>query len=183
MLKRCLTLNFVLMVLSTSIVYAVSNQYILPGTPITFGDTGSTYGIDFSATASGAGKYSDRADLGAGAHAAQFAWSCQFSLTGANTVGQYLELYTSWSDGTNADGALGTTKGSLASADKRRNLKRIGTLVIDQGTTNVVMNASGQAFVPTRYFSLVVWNSTALPMQTSTTLHRCQFTPIPWQMQ
>lgn len=182
-MKLVLSVMLALSLLWSPLAWAVSNQYILPGTPITFGDTGSNYGIDFSATASGAGKYSDRADLGAGAHAAQFAWSCQFSLTGTNVPGSYIEIYISWSDGTNADGALGTTKSTLTSADKRRNLKRIGTLVIDQATTNVVMNASGQAFVPTRYFTLAYWNATGLPFQTSTTLHRCQFTPIPWQMQ
>lgn len=185
-MKRLLGLTLVLSLLWAPSVWAVSKQLLNPGTPITFNDAataGSNYSIDFSATGTGTGKYSDRVDKGAGAQVAQWVWNCQFSLTGANTVGQFIEVYLSWSDGTNADGGIGTTKGSLATADKRRNLKRIGTVVIDQATSNTIMTGSGQAFIPTRYFSLAYYNATALPFQTSTTLHKCTFTPSPFEMQ
>lgn len=183
-MKRFVCLALMLSLLWAPSVWAVSKQYINPETSITFGDSSATFLIDFSATATGTGKYSAIADKGAGARAAQYVWSCNFSLTGANTVGQFIEVYVAWStDGTTLDGGLGTTKNTLATADKRRNLKRIGTVVVDQTSSNTVMTGSGQAFIPTRYFSLAYYNATALPFQTSTTLHKCTFTPSPFEMQ
>jgi hypothetical protein len=96
-----------------------------------------------------------------------------------------LEIYVGWSDGTNADGALGTTAAALTTADKRRDLKLVGTVVVDlsDATTSNVMTASGMAWIPTRYFSPAVWNGTTLSTQNVSNTSSCTFTPLPNEMQ
>src|SRR4030095_6414518 len=104
---------------------------------------------------------------GAGSQPAQWGWTCSFTLSGTKIPGATLEIYVGWSDGTNADGALGTTAAALATADKRRDLKLVGTVTVDlsDATVGNVMTASGMAWIPTRYFSPAVWNATTLSTQ------------------
>ena len=91
-------------------------------------------------------------------------------------------MYVVRSDGTYADGALGTTTASLAT-DKRRNLLFAGLALVDQTSTNVVMTARGYVWVPSRYISMALWNATTLNFQTSTTLHQLYLIPVPDEMQ
>ena len=180
-----LSLVLTVLLLWTSAAWGASLQYTLPGSPITFADSAQTPTATWtlSALASGAGRLSARYDRGAGAGPSVWEMRCKVSLTGTVTVGQTLELYLATSDGTDADGALGTADASLAS-DKRRNLLFVGVLVTDQTTTNVTMTASFRnIYLPQRYFSLAIWNNTSLPIETSTSKHRCQMTPVPIQMQ
>lgn|SRR5215471_5512982 len=162
---------------------APSKQYVSPGTPITYSDSGSTHVMALQNLLSGTGVYGARHDLGTGSHPAQFMWACSFTLSGTNIVGAQIEIYVSWSDGTYADGALGTSNGTLASADKRRDLKLVGTVVVDQTTSNTTMTASGMAWIPTRYFSPAVWNGTTLSLQNVANTSSCAFTPVPPEQQ
>jgi len=129
------------------------------------------------------GVYGARHDKGAGSQPGQWMWACSFTLSGTNIVGAQIEIYVSWSDGTYADGALGTSNGSLTTADKRRDLKLVGTVVVDQTTSNTTMTASGMAWIPTRYFSPAVWNGTTLSLQNVANTSSCAFTPIPPEQQ
>jgi membrane carboxypeptidase/penicillin-binding protein PbpC len=97
-------------------------------------------------------------------------------------VGAAVEVWLGTSDGTNADGQLGTTTAALVT-DKRNNLTPVGQLIVDQTTTNVAMTGSWNVYVPTRYATLALWNATALPLQTSTSVHKCSMTPTPLQQQ
>ena len=166
---------------------ATSFQYTLPGTPITFADSAQspTYTFTLSALGNGAGQYSARADKGTGAQPSLWQLSCHLQLTGTNVVAAALELYIAhWdSAGANSDGALGTTTASLAT-DKRRNLKLVGLLIVDQTSTNVTMSTNiANIYIPGRYFSLAIWNGTSLPLKTDTAVHGCAMTPMPNQMQ
>ena len=180
-----LRLPLLLLLLWSSCAWAVaSKQYVAPETGVVFTDSGGGGNVvlPFRAVGPGAGRYSDRYDKGAGSKAANWTWHCQLSLTGANTAGQTLDLFVSWSDGTYADGTLSTSNGTLLT-DKRRNLKRIGQLVVDQASSNVNMVGSGQVFIPTRYFSVAFWNNTSLTTQDLATVHKCVFYPVPPEMQ
>lgn len=166
---------------------AASLQYVRPGTPLTFGDSGqsgvvASTTLTLTALAAGAGQASARYDKGAGAQPSRWHWACHMQLTGANVPTAPIEIYVGWSDGSNPDGGLGITTFALPS-DKRRNLKRVGTVVVDQTVSNTTMYGSGMADIPTRYFQVAVWNATSLPFATSTTAHACIFTPMPIEMQ
>ena len=138
--------------------------------------------MTLSALGSGAGRYSARFDRGAGSHAALYEWILNFSLTGTNVVGAQVEIYVVRSDGTNVDGALGTTDAALVTG-KRNNLLFAGLAIVDQVTTNVVMTARGYVWVPSRYISMGIWNATTLAFQTSTTLHQLYMIPVPDEVQ
>jgi len=177
------TLAFVLAaLLAAAPVWATSFQYTSPGTAITFADTGGT-AMTFSNRASGTGQVSALADKGAGDQPSLWQAQCSISLTGTNTQGQQLEYYVATSqDGTTIDGAL--TMNSSFTTDQRRNLTLIGVLQVDQASTNTTMVATFRnIYLPARYFAVGFWNGTSLPTETSTTKHKCVFTPVPFRMQ
>ena len=138
--------------------------------------------LTLSALASGAGRYSARFDRGTGSHANLYKWLLNFSLTGTNIVGATVEIYWGESDGTYADGGLGTTDAALAT-DKRKNLHLAGLAIVDQTTTNTVMTASGYLWTTSRYITMAVWNATTLAFQTSTSLHQLFLIPVPDEIQ
>lgn len=186
--RPSLLLFLLVLLLWTSVGWAATSlQYVLPGTPVTFADSAQTPTRTFtlSAMANGAGQYSDRHDKGAGAQPAWWQIACHLQLTGTNLPGATVELYVVHWDaaGANSDGNLGTTTASLAT-DKRRNLKLIGVLVVDQATTNVTMSVNiTNVYIPGRYFSLAMWNGTTLPLKTDTAVHGCAAIPMSPQMQ
>jgi hypothetical protein len=161
--------------------------YVNRETAITFADSAQTptVSITLANLATVTGRYSPQHDRGASAHAAMYKWRFTSQLTGTNVVGAEIELYLITANGTgvaNIDGGLGTTDAALAT-DKRRNLKYIGSLVVDQTTTNTTMTASGYVFIPSRYISLGVWNATTLSMRNDTSVHTFTLTPAPWEVQ
>lgn len=179
-----LLLFFLLVGVTLSWAAVASKQYTTPETAIKFADSAQTPDaqITLSALATVTGRISARYDRGAGAHSGYYSWRCTMTLTGTNVVDAVIELYIATSDGTNPDGQIGSSDAALTTS-KRKNLKPIGVLIVDQTTTNTAMTGSGVFFVPERYFSLGVWNATTLPLQTSTSAHTCLITPIPFEMQ
>ena len=175
----------VLVLLYAQMAYAVtSKQYVNPETAITFGDSAQSPSATMALTGlvSGAGRVSARFDRGAGAHAAEYEWRCTITLTGTNVVDATVEVYISSSDGTDPDGEVGTADAALTTS-KRKNLKFIGVVVVDQTATNTNMTGSGLVWIPSRYMSLGLWNATTLPFQTSTTANHCSLTPMPNEIQ
>ena len=184
MMKRLCAFILTLLACWPGMVWAApSKQFVAPVTAISFQDSGGTVVLAWNGVAAGAGSSSARYDKGAGSQPAQYWWSCSVSLTGTNVPGAMVEIYVSLSDGVHADGALGTTAAALASADKRRDLKLVGTVIVDQAASNVTMTASGMAWIPTRYFSVAFWNATTLPLQAVANTSSCTFVPSPFEMQ
>lgn len=172
-----------LLLVSTPLYAATSTQYTLPGAFVTFADTGGT-AMTFSNKATLTGSVSALVNKGTGAQPSLWQAQCQISLTGANVIGTTLEYSVATSqDGTTIDGGV-TPNAALASNDKRRNLTFIGAIVVDQTASNTTMIATFRnIYLPAQYFALVFWNGTGLSTETSTTKHKCVFTPMPIQMQ
>jgi hypothetical protein len=172
-LPLVLCLGLLAPVLSTAVP---SKQYVNRETDLVLRDTGGTHVFTLSALAANAGQYSARIDRGSASHAGNYVWRCTVQLTGANIPGAPVEVYLATSDGTNTDGQLGTTSAALPT-DKRNNLTQLGTLSVDQGTSNTNMTASGVFASPARYLWLALWNGTTLPLKTDTAVHSCVLTP------
>lgn len=164
--------------------WAASKQYVNPETPLVFADSAQTPTaiLTLSALANNAGQYSARLDRGAAARAAWYKWRCSLQAAATITVGTSAEVYVSTSDGTNADGTLGTTTAALTT-EKRRNLQFLGLVVADQTAASTTMTGSGLVYIPDQYFSVGVWNAFGQALLTSTAVHRCTFTPVPPEMQ
>ena len=158
--------------------------YLVRGTSLLFADTAQVedVAITLSALASGAGRVSAAYDRGAGATVGLWSWRLRWSLTGTNIVGAAVEVYCFTSDNAFEDGDVGTADATFAT-DKRNNAKLAGLAVVDQTTTNVVMHGSGTILIPTRYFSMGIWNATTLPFTTSTSAHGLIMTPLNWEVQ
>jgi hypothetical protein len=161
-----------------------SALYLARGTPLLFADSAQAEDaiLTLSALATVTGRVSARYDRGAGSLPGLFEWRLHCSLTGTNVVGAAIEVYCFTSDGTNVDGEVGTADAAFAT-DKRNNARPCGILAVDQVTTNVVMTASGIVLIPTRYFSMGIWNATTLPFTTSTSGHGLVMTPMYWETQ
>jgi hypothetical protein len=163
--------------------FAVSIQGITPGTPIVFADTGGTVVWTLSAKAAGTGQVSAQFDKGAGSQPAWWEMRCQISLNGTHTLGATVEYYVATSDGTAVDAGVGTANATITSDQRRALTLMAGVLSVYQTTTLTTMFVSFRnLYIPNRYFSLVMWNNTAIPTETSTTKHKCSMTPMPWSM-
>jgi hypothetical protein len=162
---------------------ATSLQWTLPGTPITFGDSGKTVTWTLSNRTAGTGQVSARYDRGAGAGPSLYELRCWISLNGTHTLGQAIEYYLSTSDGTNPDAEVGTTNTTITS-DQRRALGLPYVLPVYQTTNLTTMAISWRnVYIPGQYVSLVMFNATTIPTETSTTKHGCSLTPMPFQQQ
>jgi hypothetical protein len=172
----------VLLLVSPYMALAANNRIRTnPGSPITFWDATATVtptaAFALTGLATNTGQYSARYDKGTGPQAATWRWRCHVQMASAPTAGEVIEVYVSTSDGTNADGQLGTTTAALTS-DKRRNLTLVGVLLVDQTSASVTMTASNTVDIKERYFSLALWNATAVNLLTSVNVHGCTMTPM-----
>lgn len=166
------------------VVQAVQLQYVRPGTPVVFATSGGTVTWTLSNRTSGTGRISARYDKGTGAQPGLWDIRCWISLTGTNVVGSTIEYYVATSNGTRADGEVGTADAALNS-DQRRALTMLGVLSVYQTTSNTLMSVSfHQVWIPTRYFSLGLWNTTGIPTETSPgTPAGCEATPTSLEVQ
>jgi hypothetical protein len=191
MRRRLATVLLCLLLLWTSAASAATSlQYTLPGSAITFGDSGQNVLMVFSNKGTGTGTVSAQYDKNAlatatGAMPSLWAAHCQLSFTGTNVVQTTAEFYIAHADaaGTTQDGAVGQGSTTITS-DQRRVLTPIGVLSVYQTTTNTTMYASFRnIYIPGRFFSLAWWNNTGLTSETSTTKHKCTLYPMPIQGQ
>ena len=198
---RRVLLWLLLLALPSSLLAAPSKQFTAPGIPITFGDAGQTpvgggtlvqlsFAPAGTGLTAGTGRISNRYDKGSGSQPSLYELRCQVSLTGTNTLRQDVQFLVSTSDtasGAVGDAGLGSTDASFTvsgTLDPRPALQIVGTLVVYQTTTNTTMYASFRnVYIPSRYFSVVVYNNTSLPFESSTTKHRCVAYPMPFEMQ
>jgi hypothetical protein len=170
-----------------SLIYAVPNKIMaVPGAPVVFGDTG---GILWNLTGlgPGAGQYSTRFDkntIVSPSGAMPYKWTarCRFQAAVGMTVNDQVEWYIATSDGTFADGNLGTTAAALVT-DKRKNLRLMMTTIVDQTAASVTMESSIDLEIFPRYYSLGAWNATTQSFLASTTAHGCSMTPMNLEIQ
>lgn len=169
--------------------WAANKVYVTPEAPIYFGDAGQTPTptavITLTGLPLGTGRISAQVNRGTGAHAARYVWTCTFQLAGTNVPNEAIDVYIAVSDGTNQTGQLGTTDAAIPSGSsaKRNNLLQIGSVFVDQTTTATNMTGSGSFEIPSQFFSLVVWNGTTLNFVASTSVHKCNFIPWPYEVQ
>ena len=130
-------------------------------TPITFKDSGGTVVMTLQNLAFGAGRVSARHDRGAGSLAQLHEVIGVFQFETAPALKEVVEIWLFQSDGTFADGTIGTADAALTS-DKRSNGTLVGTVVVD--TTSTATDIVGRFVdvpISSRYISLGVWNASA----------------------
>ena len=109
--------------------------YVAPETTLTFRNTGSTgANITLTSLGAGAGRQSAQVDLGSASRARLYGWRFWMKFATAPAVGETIRLYLKTSDGTHLDNDDGTTDAAVSAEDKLRNLKYIGSLIVDEAS-------------------------------------------------
>jgi hypothetical protein len=97
-------------------------------------------------------------------------------------VGEAVRVYLKTSDGTSPDNDDGTGDIAVSAADKLRNLRQIGAIVIDENAA-VPMVASGFIEVAARYVAPLFWNGTANSLSATAADFGFSLTPVPDEAQ
>lgn len=134
--------------------------YIAGESAVTFQDSGGSAVLTLQNLAFQAGRISARYDRGAGSKPGRHLWIAKLQFETAPALGEMVRIYAAYSDGTYADGTPGTADAALT-ADKRRNLKQIGNVVVDTVSITTDIVASGLFMLYTQYYSIGVWNDSA----------------------
>ena len=109
----------------------------------TWTDTGGDYTLDLGSLAADGVKVGAQGDLGAAPRADQFAY--KFVIDGFDTapvVGETVDLYLAFSDGTYVDGDVGTAD-ALGSTDDLPNLMYLGSASVQTTTASDNLIISG----------------------------------------
>ena len=161
----------------------VNKVYQHDETAVTWQDTSGTEAMTLNNLATVSGRQGALHDFGTAARAAKFAWRafCQFATTPA--VGERVDIYLKTSDGTKPDNDDGTGDAAVSAEDKLKNLSQIGSIIVDEGATGVVMVDSGVVSIGARYAAPVFWNASADNLVATNNLNGFILTPIPPEVQ
>lgn len=135
------------------------------GTVTTWKDSGGSHVLTFKGLASGAGRQGVEHDFGVGVADWRIAWGLlvHFDTATAPVVGEQLDVFFKLSiDGViygNDDGD--GTDIAVSTIDKLRNLKYLGSLIVDEAAADVPMVIQDVIDVRTEKIQPVIWNSSA----------------------
>lgn len=139
---------------------AESKVYHAFETAIVFKDSGGDYAITLQNLGFGAGRVSPRVDRGTGSKPGLHKLRATVQFETAAVIDEVVEFWLFESDGTDADGTVGTTDAALTSV-KRKNGKFIGAVVVESTSTATDFTASFNFLITARYYSIGVWNASA----------------------
>ena len=157
--------------------------YIAPEPPHVWTDTGGDDTLDLGGLAADAVRQGDQWDMGASARSAWYEW--RLVIDGFDTapvVGETVDVYLAFSDGTNHDGDLGVTD-SASSTATLRNLLFLGSATVQTTTAANELIVSGQVQISSRYVTPVVHNNTTDALLSTADAHKFILTPIPHEVQ
>lgn len=157
--------------------------YIAEETAKTWTDTGGDYTLDLGSLAADAVRVGAQGDLGAAPRADQY----QFKLVidgfdTAPVVGETVDLYLAFSDGTYVDGDVGTADAAGFTADLP-NLMYAGSASVQTITAGDNLIISGLVQITQRYVSPVIHNNTADALLGTADAHKFILTPVPPEVQ
>ena len=152
-------------------------------TSITFRDSAGDVVISLNGLANAAGRVSARYDRGAGSKPKLHEVKAVIQVNATVVAGVAVEIYLFQSDGTYADGTVGTADAAFLT-DKRRNGLLIGAVIADQTAATVDMIATFQDVpISSRYYSVGAWNASGVALQATANACRIIVTPMPDEVQ
>lgn len=160
-----------------------SKAYVLQETAITWTDSGGDYALDLGGLAADAWRAGTVGDLGSGARADRY--ELKVVIDGFDTapvVGETVEVYLAFSDGTNIDGDLSGTDGASSSV-VAPNIQFALALTVQTTTAADELIASTTVDIVSRYVIPVVHNNTADALLSTADAHKVILTPMPVQGQ
>lgn len=160
-----------------------SKAYQLDETALEFKASAGDVVFTCTSLAASAGRQSAEHDLGAAARAYAYEWRayCQFAT--APVVGETVDVYLKTSDGTHDDNDDGASDAAVSAEDKLKNLKYMGSIVVDEASATPEFSASGVVQITSRYMQVVFWNATADALSATAAEHGLSLKPFSIQGQ
>ncbi len=149
---------------------------------IVWGDSGRDLVMTLNNLAADAVRVGARKDWAAASTSEWYTWRLTVQFETAPVIGETINIYLSWSDGTEEDGQLGTAD-AAGDTDSLANMKLIGQLIVTSTDTAHDMTASGICRIPTRYVSPVIHNDTVDNLKATANVSEFTLTPIPPDVQ
>lgn len=156
----------------------VTTIYRAVETAITFKDSGGSAVWTLQNLASDAKRISARYDRGAGSLPSRYRWRAVIQWTATPVIGQWIEFYIAGSDGTNADGNIGTSDAATLQVELW-NMLHIGCVRVQTATGAANNIASGMVDIWDRYVSVGCWNQTSTALQNTANVSFLTLTPMP----
>ncbi len=150
-------------------------------TALTFKESGGDIVITLKNLGFGAGRISARVDRGAGSKPVRYKWRAVMQWEDHPAVADSVSLFLAESDGTVADGNVGTADAALT---QLANLVEFGAVRAEAaaGSTNRI--GSGVVRILDRYFSIGVWNRSATKnLKNADNVSYIILTPMPDEIQ
>ncbi len=182
-MKKVLAFLLIAFFFSVPCLEAANKVYVARETALEFKESGGDAVLTLNNLAAGASALSARHDLGAGSTAQDYEVRAVIEFETAPVVGEQVIVYISSSDGTSADGNVGTTSATLADNNQLVNMIFGPVVSVGTITADTQMIASAPVRISTRYFSVAVHNDTADNLQATNNLSWIQITPIPPEVQ
>lgn len=157
--------------------------YTVRETPIVFAPSGGDVVFTPTSLANGAGRISAQLDRGSGAHATRYIWRARYRAAVAPTVGAVVRVYLVTSDGTYADGDLGTGDAAVSAEIDLGNARLIGAVAADAASTTKDFVASGIVEAAARYLQVAWWNAIGQALSSTAGDQAMTLTPIPDEIQ
>lgn len=162
---------------------ATNAVYEKLGTRIKFIASGGDVLFTPKNIASGAGRISTRADLGAFPRPALYRYYGETQVQATTPVaGNLVRMYLSFwdDDGTPGDpwGDVGATDAAFATEAELWNLQQLRPIVVEAAAADTVFAAGGLIQIPYRYVSLVWWNASGASLTNDDAEHWFALTPV-----
>ena len=162
---------------------ATSKAYYLPETKHEFLASGGDVTFTLTSLAASAGRQSAQLDLGASAQPFMFRWRAWVKFATTPVVGESIDIYIKTSDGTHLDNDDGTGDAAVSAEDKLKNLRYVGSIIVDEASSTPEFSASGTVAIYERYVQLVIWNATADALSATAADNGAYLEEIPLQGQ
>lgn len=157
--------------------------YINEETAKTWTDTGGDYAMDLGSLAADGVRVGAQGDLGVAPRADQYNWKLVIDgFDTAPVVGETVDLYLAFSDGTYVDGDVGTSDAAGFTSDLP-NLLFLGAASVQTTTAGDNLIISGVCQITQRYVSPVIHNNTADALLGTADSHKFILTPVPPEAQ
>lgn len=150
-------------------------------TAIQFSDTDGDYVITLANLATATGRVSARVDRGVGSKPARYKWRASFQFQAGLAVNQSVDIVLGESDGTYADGVVGTGDAALTEY-QAANMQTIGKVYVQSATANTSFVASGTCWIMERYFCVGAFNYGAV-LRNLSNINRIIVIPMPDEVQ
>ena len=160
------------------------------GTALWFVPDGATQAQDaifeVDGLGAGAGHQSAQVDFGVAAREYIFAWRAFVQFATTPVLGEIVRIYLKTSnDDTidHPDNDDGTGNAAVSAEDKLKNLKLLGSIIVDEAAADIEMVASGVVDIRAEIVQVVFWNGTADALTTDENENGFILTPIAEEIQ